>query len=491
MNCPRCGHEQPEASECVRCGVVFARARPVDRSARPRQRPRVVVRPQGGRTRVVVIAVAATMVGALAWLRTSRPPAEALPAPPVPPVGPPTSRAPEVSPIEPRPTAEPTAAPVVATRPQAGDERLTIPPPLAPASPESVTMAEILDLEIRWSLDSENVGLSRHLATAYAAMGERHRRAGELDQAVSFFERALIRVVDHDEAALGLAAALLARGQPARARSALERVGPERRRTFAYLVVVGDVAYEEERLEDALSAWRAARSVDPRQGLDERIARVERELGAQEGVRSVQSRRFRVYFEGGENVAVGRLVLDALERAYSELRHKFDIPDFTVTTVLYTRQDYSSVTRAPHWSGAAYDGKIRLPVGALRTIDARYRQTIQHELVHAFVRRKAGARVPRWLNEGLAQHFSGRRSTDYRLGPAEREIASGPLQPGDPRLFYAQSVVRVEFMMARWGRRKMLALLAKLGDRSFEEALRDVYRTTPERLFQDLASRSR
>ena len=57
-----------------------------------------------------------------------------------------------------------------------------------------------------------------------------------------------------------------------------------------------------------------------------------------------------------------------------------------------------------------YDGRIRVPLGRLRTLDEGAAALLTHELTHALIAEASGDRAPHWLHEGLAQMVEpGRR----------------------------------------------------------------------------------
>jgi hypothetical protein len=68
------------------------------------------------------------------------------------------------------------------------------------------------------------------------------------------------------------------------------------------------------------------------------------------------------------------------------------------------------ITRAPSWSGALNDGRIRVPVEGLSSMTDELARVLRHELTHSFVDQKTGGRCPVWLQEGIAQYIEGRRS---------------------------------------------------------------------------------
>jgi hypothetical protein len=76
--------------------------------------------------------------------------------------------------------------------------------------------------------------------------------------------------------------------------------------------------------------------------------------------------------------------------------------------ILYPGQAFYDVTQAPTWSGALFDGKIRVPVEGLSSVTYELRSVFKHEMTHSFVRARSRAKCPAWLNEGLAEIEEGK-----------------------------------------------------------------------------------
>ena len=117
-----------------------------------------------------------------------------------------------------------------------------------------------------------------------------------------------------------------------------------------------------------------------------------------------------------------------------------------------------------------------------------YADGLTHELVHLLLDEAVDsprARVPAWLNEGLAMRFERAPASSRselrtalrrgRLIPISRMNAV-PGRPNDVRLFYAQSASVVRYMLDAYGDGAMRALLARInaGD-SIAAALQSAY----------------
>ncbi len=101
-------------------------------------------------------------------------------------------------------------------------------------------------------------------------------------------------------------------------------------------------------------------------------------------------------------------LLSEMENAYDSLclLWKF-YPEGRVAAVLYSSQIYRGGDSLPDWTGALFDGKVRIPANVFDDWP-QHRPVIRHEVAHAFHRFLSRDRpIPTWLEEGLAQDFDG------------------------------------------------------------------------------------
>ena len=111
-----------------------------------------------------------------------------------------------------------------------------------------------------------------------------------------------------------------------------------------------------------------------------------------------------------------------------------------------------------------------------------------HEAAHLLLNQALAsrlARVPAWLNEGLAMYFEtgshGRAATLARGARRGRLMGLGamntvPGRPDDVRMFYAQSWSVVKYMIDAYGPERMTALVHGIGSgQGFEQALTQTY----------------
>ncbi len=119
--------------------------------------------------------------------------------------------------------------------------------------------------------------------------------------------------------------------------------------------------------------------------------------------------------------------------------------------------DYRSVTCGPQWSGARYDGSLRVPAPLLGGV--REQSTLRHESLHAQLAHLA-PNAPLWLHEGLAQRFEQERSRGmqrtFELMARERTYVPFPSLEGSflviedddaARFAYHQSYAMVEAIL--------------------------------------------
>ena len=198
--------------------------------------------------------------------------------------------------------------------------------------------------------------------------------------------------------------------------------------------------------------------------------------------------RFR-YFNGqrdfGQRAEYEGRVQAAVEQA-AQASRRFLGQTFSgsLEVVLYSRQEFAQ-EHGPYASAAVagfYSGQaIRLNDSA--QIDARTQATLVHEYVHAVVDEVAGfhsERVPRWVNEGLAEWVEWRFMGGDAAPVADRTSLRGLalthalptlasmredplLSKRNPRVAYAYAAMAVRSLAAMSSTRDVLAFIRQVG----------------------------
>lgn len=268
------------------------------------------------------------------------------------------------------------------------------------------------------------------------------------------------------------------------------------------LGLLGYASYYTEGAERALFFWKQAYALSPDAGLKALMDRMEKEAAVENQQRQAESYNFMLSWEGADrSEKFGKEVLETLEKHFREIEIALNFtPREPVAVILYTQQQYVDITRAPAWSGAVNDGKIRIPVGGLDTVSARLSQVLKHELTHSFIYQFVQGRAPQWLNEGIAQAEAGENPADF-ANVLRSSISSGKLIPMealegtfmrfDSRtalLAYAQSLAAVQMIRERHGDYQLPELLKVLREGStLTDALRSVLRLSYADLDEQLA----
>jgi Tfp pilus assembly protein PilF len=270
---------------------------------------------------------------------------------------------------------------------------------------------------------------ARHnLAAALARLGDEDLRAGNLDDARTRLERAVTLAPREADLHLLLGVLHSRRGNLYEARQSIDRsleLAPD---VAAAREVSGDLYYQEGALARARAEWEQALSSTGahQQSLRAKIERAGRELDAEGAFARDVSRHFTIQYDGPVPREVARTALHILEQTYDRLWREFGrAPQQDLPVILYSRALFDEITRSPAWVGGTYDGKIRVPVGGLRTeSDAqRLAPILAHELTHAFVRANVPDRLPLWFEEGLAVYLEGAPPEAANL--ARRASAAG------------------------------------------------------------------
>jgi hypothetical protein len=214
------------------------------------------------------------------------------------------------------------------------------------------------------------------------------------------------------------------------------------------------------------------------------------------------SSRFDLTYDPGVDSAFALAILDVLESAANLVGAELGMfPEARVPVGIYKRADYKTVTNSPDWSGGFYDGKIRLPFGALKDVTAPMRGILFHEYAHVVVFELTRGNCPLWLNEGIAEMF-GRLQHDRTQPELGRAAQSSKLidfrkletnfsdfSSERATLAYQQSYSLVNYMVTTYGWHRVKQILSGLGrglsfDESATVALKD-FNTTYDTLVKE------
>jgi tetratricopeptide (TPR) repeat protein len=212
----------------------------------------------------------------------------------------------------------------------------------------------------------------------------------------------------------GIAAFMLGKDDVARARfECALAIRPDHVAAATWL---GDIHYRAGRLREAIATYDAVLRRSPgNRDLQLKLDDWRQELELQSRFRQLCSTHFTALFEAEADEPVARAVVDRLEVAYQRVGSALGVPPpHPITVVLYTREQFRDITKLAAWSVAAYDGRIRVPLGAIAQPDELER-ILSHELVHAVVTSIGGRTVPAWLSEGLATILEPAGSDDIEV----------------------------------------------------------------------------
>ena len=312
-----------------------------------------------------------------------------------------------------------------------------------------------------------NPTLRQNVARCFEGWGWQTLRTGKAEEAGLLFRQGLIQDPESPPLLTGLALAAIHAGHPDIALEPLERAvaaAPDAEATILLARL-----YDQRDQADRAAAHlrhlleRSPSHTEARRLLD----KLERELRVEAGYRKDEGRHFTVKYRGPRELEAHRAVMESLDQVYEAVGREFNFfPAEKVTVILYPEERFREVTGTNHWANGLFDGKIRLPVGALQ---GRARERLlTHEYAHAVVHLLARGRAPRWLQEGLAQHAEGIPDDPDLHLPGGMTLAGleALLEGGDlakARMGYQISLWVVRDLLQRGGMERMRELLTRLG----------------------------
>ena len=369
-----------------------------------------------------------------------------------------------------------------------------IAPDITPPAPSFHHEADVAEKVIRdGKVDADalasvaQTGNPELAATAYFLAGKHESDHGNFPQARRYYESALHHQPDNATLLIYYSATLLRTGHAVEALAYAQHAANIAPDSPDALAMLGFVEFASDHTPDAIRSWRRSLALRPDAMVSQYLARAERESSAESEFSQRETSHFNLHFEGKETSEnFRRDLLATLESEYEDLVRDLGYsPRDSVSVTLYTRQAFFDVTRAPSWSGAINDGKLRIPISGVGSITPELARVLKHELTHSFVSQMSSHRCPTWLNEGIAQVEEGKSSAASghllaQLFAAGNSIPFNLLEGSfisfsapEAALAYAESLAGAEYIRDVHGMIEITRILERLSQgSSIEAALR-------------------
>jgi len=322
-----------------------------------------------------------------------------------------------------------------------------------------------------------NKALKRDLAEAYANYGNLFLNRRQYEQADENYLKAGEMYPDEPLFALSRGICNYYLKKYDIARYELERTRPKSPDSVELLYYLGLVLYETDNRQQALELWEQALKLSPgRPEIINVLKKARKETAVEANMDRGNSSRFNLTYDTGVNTSFALAVLDVLESASNQVGAELGhFPEARVPVAIYKRDDFKEVTNSPDWSGAVYDGTIRLPFGALSEITPPLRAILFHEYAHVVVFDLTRGNCPVWLNEGIAEMF-GRKQFTFPMPEGGQAAQKGAavdvrrlegsfsgLSSHEATLAYQQSYSMVSYLVTAYGWHRVNAILTNLG----------------------------
>ncbi len=369
--------------------------------------------------------------------------------------------------------------------PSSGTNRSRVSMPLNVPS-KDVSDAIIVRLKENVKADPSDLRSKKELIEALNSYASLHFLRGDTQAAKSSLQQALAYDQKNPVTLLNLAILLYQAAEYRNAEDLLLGVIQHDSRNRYGHYLLGEVYYAQDKLREATAAWKTALQLGEDPAISVRLKKAEEEAAAHDELGVLRSSHFILRYDRKvSDYRLGQEILDSLERAYRQLSSELtSYAPATITVILYADQAYFDITRAPRWTGALFDGKIRVPVKGLSTVTPQLNNILAHELTHSFVNSMAGSSCPAWLNEGVAQLQEGKSAAERRkvLSQLQTQNQLIPLSKlkgsffglsgEDAEVAYLEGLSATEYLIGRNGKNAIGTVLDLLHQNyNFESAL--------------------
>jgi tetratricopeptide (TPR) repeat protein len=321
-------------------------------------------------------------------------------------------------------------------------------------------------------------------ATANFIAGKYELERGDVSRSQIYFDAALHHQPSNSTILIYYAALLVRTGRASQALEFSQRAVQSAPQSPDAYAMLGYAQFASGRAKEAAISWNRSLALRPDAAVQQLLDKAERDQTAEEGFAERESGHFKLRFEGKQtSESLRSQILSVLESDYDDLVGELGTPPHDdIQVILYTEQAFFDVTRAPSWSGAINDGKLRIPVNGLTAVTSDLARVLKHELAHSFINQLSQGRCPPWLHEGIAQLVEPRSISDdgpqlAQLFKEQREIPLNVLEGSfmrlngmEARVAYSESLAAVTFIRDTYGMSDVQRILQLLGQGSSTEA---------------------
>jgi hypothetical protein len=248
--------------------------------------------------------------------------------------------------------------------------------------------------------------IARNLSSVLTYLGWQSVKGEAFDQALSYFDQALRADEENVQAWKGSGYARIQLEETDAAIRDFEEAHRLAPGDADVALALARLLYQSDELDRAKRVLDALLAEQPGQEKAKKLlARMTQDDSVERSFQANDTGHFRLKFDAMVNGDMGSLVGAILEEAYTTIGGKFHhYPPDPVVVILYTKEEFRSVSDTPHWSRGIYDGKIRIPIGGVNERTEELEDVVFHEYTHVVVNQMTRGRAPTWLNEGLAQY---------------------------------------------------------------------------------------
>lgn len=330
----------------------------------------------------------------------------------------------------------------------------------------------------------EGKGNAELSATADFIAGKFEFEHGNVDEARRYFDSALRFQPENSTVLVYYAALLVRTGNPSQALSYAQRAVSAAPQSPDAYTVLGYAQQASDRTKEAVASWKHSLELRPDPKVQQYLAKAQREQTAETDFAQRESSHFVLHYEGKQTSEAFRgQIMAALESDYDDLARDLGTPPRdNILVTLYTEQAFFDVTRAPSWSGALNDGKLRIPISGLNAVTPELARVLKHELAHSFINQISAGRCPPWLHEGIAQLLEPKSlgSEGHQLAQlfkSQRNLPLNALEGSFMRfsgteayVAYAESLAAVSYINDSYGMGDIQRILQMLSQGSSTEA---------------------